>query len=276
MIVYIASYPRSGNSWIKSLIFWHFQRLTSNVYRVKKSFKQEKWHLRVVTKAPNPEQQHLLWNKWTALYEPPLPPKATHRYLMPGCKKVLTETNRKQLAQEEEHFFLKTHELPFPYYFEGEYVIQPVRNVGAVLWSYYNFIRDFQPWYRRRNLTEIIKGKAIFGSWNHYHLRWAQTAAKLDERYLRIHYEWLGDRSGEVCTQIERFTGLKCFPRESIPFQHFKDRNPRMYRQGTLSGWEQYYSKEQLHLLWQVHGEAMQYLGYPEPDYEKGLEKLIY
>jgi hypothetical protein len=276
MIIYVASYPRSGNSWIKILILWHFQRITSDIYRAKKPFKHEQWHLRAVTKAPSTHQQDILWNNWTALYEPPLTPQSTHRCLLPGCKKMLTETHRKQLAWEEEHFFLKTHELPFPHYFEGEYVIQPVRNAGAVLWSYYNFIRDFQPWYRRRSLTEVIKGKALFGSWNNYHLHWAQAAAKLKGRYLQIHYERLGDHQSEVCYQIEQFTGLKYFQRESIPFQRFKDRNPTMYREGTMSGWEQYYSKEQLHLLWQMHEEAMQYLGYCEPDYEKGLEKTIY
>lgn len=276
MIIYIASYPRSGNSWINSLILWNFQYLTSNIYPMKKSVKYEEWHLRAAAKAPTTGQQDLVWNKWTALYEPPLTPQSTHRFLLPGCKKMLTETNRKQLAQEKEHFFLKTHELPFPHYFEGEYVIQPVRHAGAVLWSYYNFIRDFQPWYRRRSLTGVIKGKVLFGSWNDYHLCWAQTAAKLGGRYLRIHYEWLGDHQAEACDQLEQLTGLKCFQRASIPFQHFKDSDPMMFREGTTRGWEQHYSKDQLHLVWQMHKEAMQYLGYSEPDYEKGLEKPIY
>jgi hypothetical protein len=256
---------------------WNFQRLPSNIYPVNKSVKYgEEWHLRAVTKAPDVGQQDLVWNKWTALYEPPLTPQSTHRFLLPGCKKMLTESNRKQLALEEEHFFLKTHELPFPHYFEGEYVIQPVRNAGAVLWSYYNFIRDFQPWYRQQSLAGVIKGKALFGSWSDYHLCWVKAAAKLGGQYLRVHYEWLGDHQTEACYQLEQFTGLKYFQREFIPFERFKDYNPEMYRQGMTSGWEHHYSKDQLHLLWQMHKEAMQYLGYAEPDYEQGLEKPIH
>ena len=56
------------------------------------------------------------------------------RYLLPGCKNVLTPENLQLLTGDRNsQMTIKIHEPPFSEYFAGEYAIQPIRHPGAVL-----------------------------------------------------------------------------------------------------------------------------------------------
>ena len=86
--------------------------------------------------------ENLLWNEAVVLYDQKVESfKQDCRMLINGCDVALTESNRQQWAQEETVFFVKTHELPFERYFEGEAVIHIVRNPVAVFRSYYFFVK---------------------------------------------------------------------------------------------------------------------------------------
>ncbi len=285
MIIYIASYPRSGNSWIQLLIYRNFRRLVSSVYDIGDyppphlNYHQIKirskdpilWGLRVLLR-PKLRKKNLIWNKSIALYrEPRLISREimpVYRFIMPGCLEFLTEENRKRLAAEEEIFFLKTHELPYPKYFEGELVIQPIRNPGAAIWSYYKLMESTrQPGEPHTNLDRAIEGKVLFGSWSDYHKQWTVAASELGDRYLPVSFEWLADNQDECCRKIEKFTGIKYWEREFLTFKKVQQMNPISKREGKAFGWERNYSNEQLHLLYDRHGEMMKKLNYSEPTY---------
>ena len=159
MIIYIASYPRSGNSLTQKTITTYFERPITALTPKSKcaefyanggaSFIKN-WRYNVQPISGNDKIWQLLWNKlnkrifkiydlnkWIALYDLDVPPYSKNcRFLLPGCGNVLTPKNRKLLAADlNSHIFIKTHELPFKNYFEGEYVIQPIRHPGADIWS---------------------------------------------------------------------------------------------------------------------------------------------
>ncbi len=290
MIIYIASYPRSGNSWIQLLMYRHFRRLVSSVYDVGgyPPPHLNSHQIEIQSEAPNHRslkvllrpklwKKDLIWNKSIALYREPRWKfrliKPIYRFIMPGCLEFLTEENRKRLAEEEDIFLLKTHELPYPKYFEGELVIQPIRNPGAAIWSYYNLIESTRkPGEDHTSLDDVIEGKLLFGSWSDYHKRWTATASELGDRYLAISFEWLTDNEDECCCKIEKFTGIKYWKRRFLTFKEVQQMNPISKREGKAFGWESNYSNEQLHLLCDCHGEMMKELNYPEPTYH--LENL--
>jgi len=196
--------------------------------------------------------------------------------LFEGCKRIISkEKFRKQLANDSEHYFIKTHERPYDKYFDGEYVVQIVRNPGLSFWSFYNFHREVDKVYNT-SLTDIIEGHIHWGSWSDYYSDWYDNAHLLKNRYLFLRYEDLKQNEMVFCSKLSKFTRLPMLSSAIQSFQHYQKINPKMFRQGLIRGWEKYYSKKQLKLLWNIHGKVMQKFGYPEPAYQHGLEKDIY
>lgn len=271
MIFYIASYPRSGNSWVDRLVANQFKRLTSSAHGPpRRPAKMDEWindmedlyqiRIRLPSKTSETE--------WFLLYE--CEDGSFHRRMVNGCQYILSEAeSRRQLALEDEQYFVKTHFRPYEVYSAGENVIQIVRNPGAAVWSYYNFFHDIRG--LNVSLSDIILGKAGFGSWSEYHREWLAAADRLGSSYLRVRYEDLFDKELAFCDRLEAFTSLPIKSRELKPFEYYHARRPLHTRKGMPSGWERHYSVAQLELLWQEHGEIMVVFGYPEPDYSKGL-----
>ena len=289
MIIYIASYPRSGNSLTQQIIINYFERpITALNPRSKKAefFASGKasfiknW--RYNAKRPsNRSKIQVLWNKlnertfkiynlnqWIALYDLNVPPYSKNcRYLMPGCKNILTPKNRQLLAADRNsHFFIKTHQLPYKEYFEGEYVIQPIRHPGAVLWSYYH-LHKAENKDTTITLEKVIAGETITGSWSSYHQSWNRAISLLNNRAVRIRFEdSIVDRI-KACEQISATIKLGYNPASQIPsFAKLRQKSPHHFRAGKATGWEEHYTDEQIQLLQKKHGSTMNQLGYKIDD----------
>lgn len=286
MIIYIASYPRSGNSLTQRTIITHFERPISALnprsrkaefFASGKASFLKNW--RYDAKLPSNRQKiwQVLWDKlnertfkiydlskWIALYDLNVPPYSKNcRYLMPGCKNVLTPKNRQLLAADRNsHIFIKTHQLPYKEYFEGEYVIQPIRHPGAVLWSYYNLLKaegnDINI-----SLEKVIRGKIGIGSWSNYHQIWSQVIPLLKDRLIRIRFENLLSNPIKACDRISATIGLKYNSANKMPsFEELNQKNPQHFRAGKATGWEEHYTDNQIQLLEKLHGPTMKKLGY--------------
>ncbi|OQW93422.1 MAG: hypothetical protein BWK79_11200, partial [Beggiatoa sp. IS2] len=269
MIYYIATYPRSGNSWLQGLIANQLGRSITNIYgastdtqpkndksgyKFKKIFPTDV----ILDMASIVANINNLFYSYQNLYEPTV----HYRALRPGFGTFWNDTLRQQLAEMDEVFFIKTHEKPYPSYFPGEYVIQIIRHPGACLWSYYHFLRDINNVYHN-TLTDLIMGKAGFGCWSAYHQAWNEMIPHLDNKFLRVKYEQLTGHELAFCQRLADFTQLPILSKEIKPFEHYQQGNPKFFRHGKVSGWEDHYSPEQLELLWQQHGQMMSLLDYP-------------
>lgn len=284
MIVYLASYPRSGNSWLQLLIYTQFRRLVSSVYDIGP---YPPLHIRdwQITPQPIPPEGYsqvseLLWDQAIALYQDPesSDKNRRHRMLLPGCLDFLTPENRQKLAAEDEVLIIKTHELPYQKYFPGEIVIQPLRNPGAVIWSYYRLINATRESGEMGTfLNLVILGKVKYGSWSEYHRQWLQARENLQSNYLPVYFEWLQAHQTEFCHKIAQLTGLKYLDREIPAFNKVQQQNPIAKREGKAYGWEKNYTRRELALIYDTHGEMMEKLGYAEPNYQlanKEREKM--
>jgi hypothetical protein len=290
MIIYIASYPRSGNSLTQQTIITYFERpITALNPKSRKAkffanggaYFVKNWRYNVQPTSGDKTIWQILWDKlnnrifkiydldkWIALYDLNVPPYNKNcRYLLPGCKNVLTPKNRKLLAADRNsHIFIKTHELPFKNYFEGEYVIQPIRHPGAVLWSYFNLSKDFYG-DNTISLEKVIRGMVGYGSWSNYHQIWSQAIPSLNGRFIRIRFEdMLLDRL-KACEQISATIDLEYNPDNQEPsFEQLHKNNPNHIRAGKATGWEEHYTHVQMELLEKLHGSTMQQLGYEMPN----------
>ncbi len=268
MIVYIATYPRSGNSLLRDIIHNQFQRVTANIYPHEVPYPKRlryavNWRLKpsLREKLARP---WLVWNNFIALYDLDVPPYTRNmRFLVNGCRPALTTRNRRRLAAEKDIFFLKTHRMPYPRYFRGECVIQVVRHPGPLLRSYRNLVIA-APEYADRSLEYFIRGTSDAGSWSAYHDAWTQAAHALGSRFLRVHYETVTLNPRAACEAIASLTGLSYNLDASLRnFDSLRQQDPHMYGFGSNDNWEQAYTPEQLTLLRSLHSATAAALGYP-------------
>jgi hypothetical protein len=253
MIYYIATYPRSGNSWLQSFIGNNLGRIVTDIYHKPKD---DSLCSSDITSAAYDI------NNLFRTYQNPYEPATHYRALIDGFGTIWNETLRRQVANMDEIFFIKTHEKPYSSYFYGEYVIQVVRHPGACLWSYYHFFRDIVDDHII-TLTDIILGRVQFGCWSAYHQAWNETIPHLNDRFLRTKYEQLAGQELSFCHQLATFVGLPILSEEIHPFEHYQQIDPKYFRHGKTSGWEDYYSPKELELLQQRHGQMMSLLAYP-------------
>lgn len=287
MIIYIASYPRSGNSLTQNIIQTFFERpITayeqgSRGKRSQKAYAYASGAFPFITNWRWPNDNSYppsRWDKlqastfnnnlsrWIALYDLNVPPYSKNcRYLLPDCSRVLTPKNRQQLAGEDDCFFIKTHRLPFKEYFAGEYVIQPIRHPGAVLWSYFNLMKANDD-DSTISLEKVIRGSLGYGSWSNYHQIWSKAIPLLNGRVIRTRFEDVVAHPLKACEQISATIGLEYnSANKMLSFAELNQQDPNHFRAGQVKAWEDHYTDNQIQLLQNVHRSTMEQLGYQIP-----------
>ncbi len=297
MIVYIATYPRSGNSLVQRIVGGNFRYL---ITQVKAGFRSPDAALRLLQAAKQAEIVHtptqdrpwpeeVEWNQWLALCR--LRGEEWRRIILHSTLDAYTDTFREALAREANVFFVKTHHLPFPRYFEGEFVVQVVRHPGATLWSYFRYLHDFilargkdrmfaEP---PMTLERVIRGDVNFGSWSSYYREWSKADELLGERYLLTPFEELIADQPAFSERLGAWLHLPAVAHGSVDFEAFRAKFPGKDLRGTSDGYERFYTRGQLDLLWSEHGETALKYGYRHPDFGLGspdeqirrLEQLI-
>lgn len=283
MLVYMSSYPRSGNSLMQQLINNYFEKPWTSVDVAKRPLVKItgtpenfiNWRYRSDILETNQSNLRKFFkrvnnrfiknfniNDWLAFYDLDIPPYTKNcRYLLPGCLNALTNENRRYLAESDEYFFVKTHWLPYESYLPKEYVIQIVRNPLNVFTSYLNFLRDFES--VEKTLDDVILGKVPYGSWSNWHKEWNDTSQSLGERFSRLVFEETVIDKISACDKIENCISLPYNKSKSdITFEEMKKVNPKYYRSGQAKSSSNDYSKHSLTLVKQFHGEMMDTLGY--------------
>lgn len=233
MLIYLASYPRSGNSWSQAIVKHYFKLRNYSVYAA--------------------DARKGLLTQFGA----GLPPAATvddATFLIPLL--------RQRIAVSDDIFIVKTHEPPFDQFFTGEKVIHIVRHPGAALWSYLHYLRDVEG--IKADLEGIIQGEYGFGSWSVHTNQWLTAGHVLGSNYMRYSYEQMHEHEAAVSAQLASFLGRPLLePVGSLPgFEHYHKRRPNLARRGSPDEWQVHFTPAQHSLLLKVHGATMHELGY--------------
>lgn len=266
MLVYLSSYPRSGNTWVRQLVRHYFGYQAASIYAEPQG-------------APNLAKRDDGTFELFSNYDVPYPPGTVRRMLVNACGPVLSEDLRAQLGQSDEVFFLKIHELPFQRYFAGEYVVHIMREPGPVFWSYYKFLRKNEPArYGDLRLDSIIKGRVPFGSWSDHARAWLAAAERLGPRFMMYTYEDLSAQpETRFCDKLTEFTGVpyRMTKRPLPPLEHWHQQAPGLYRKEQVSEWRPHFSAIQMHRILKRHGKMMRQLGYDTGAYQTSLGERI-
>jgi hypothetical protein len=125
-------------------------------------------------------------------------------------------------------------------------------------------------------LTNLISSNSDYEDWSQYHIKWMKTTQQLKSHYLLVRYEDLFGKELEFCENLQSIVNLPITSKELRSFDFYHKLRPALSREGKAGGWEENYSKDQLRLLWKIHGKVMMQMGYQEPNYELGLDETLY
>lgn len=218
MIIYIASYPRSGNALIRSLIQLNWAYLTTSDALI---------DLDVVARFnPRYEIAPHASNPLLATFKRD-DARAVRNMLAPSV--VLSTPLRRSLAKSPELFFVKTHEYPRLPALDGEKVIQITRHPGDAILSEQQLKKDIRN--RHKNLVRMISGDEGYGCWSAYHRAWETVSIPR----LVLKFEDVAEDNEEAVRQMAAFLDLPVpDPVSHSPFEtaHAKNplRNPRKRR----------------------------------------------
>lgn len=217
--VWIASYPRSGNTFLRILLENAFRLPTYSLYYTEGEA------------SPDPSAE--------ALENAPKLPA--------NWQDCLTSAETGQLV------LIKTHDAPA----DDSPAIFIARDGRAAVHSYFHYHRKFA--FEQPSLTEIIAGACQFGSWSDHYWAWKP---KSRPNTLVLYYEELVGRPAETISKLADFLRLKSFDNRLPPFDELQKRLPAFFRRGRNADFLQEWSPAHLALFNELHGEAMQDLGF--------------
>ena len=277
MLFYLATYPRSGNSLLQRILSQNFGQLSSQVKAGavpgRPPLELAGWQ---IEPAPEPIPgwtEDVTWNAWTSVVRRSGPGQSWRRHLQPAPMEAFTEDFRRSLARESTAFFVKTHHRPFDRYFDGEHVLQIVRHPGPVIWSCFRYLSQHalrSRSNRRFNLPpptleRIIAGEVQFGSWSDYHRDWDHAAERLGEAYWRRSYPQMVEEQTGFRAELAARLGLEEVSDSPVSFESYQRKRSELDLRGTDDGYERFFSRNQLELMWRAHGEMADRFGFSPP-----------
>jgi len=245
VLIYVATYPRCGNAFLRDHIAVNFRLLTANGYPSDDRF-PDNWNIE-----PPPEGEIL-----QTYAHPEM--KRREQLLPHGALPLLTSELRKELAASPNRILVKTHELPPTDVFPGEMAVQFVRHPGAAVVSYWRLLTGkARP--KQITLDDVIEGRCQFGDWSDYHLAWDETAMPV----MRLRYEDALADPPMAIRALAEFLGVTAPPRPKlVAIKDARARNPLRNPGEGLDGWRRYASLQQKRRIWQRHGTLAYRYGY--------------
>jgi len=255
MIIYIASYPRSGNSLIKELFDYAFQIPVTNIYPLGNMEHPPEYQFTCNCRmssllSPKEKKEGLVWDDNIAVFNRNgFIKEINYRFLCRGSLKYLNEEKRKRFAAEKNVFVIKTHEKPYKIYFKGEYIIQPVRKPGPTIRSYHKLIHSKGGINILRTKLSVILGITRFRSYKVYYNAWNKMYSNTD-RMIRLDFNEVRNNKNKACKIISILTGLPSDKEAVFPdFSQKRKLDSRMFVFGSDDKWEKYFNFSELFLI---------------------------
>ena len=225
MIIWVASFPRSGNTLLRILLRQVFSLGSYCKYKSGSTAPNAKWDSIGFRALPWPE---------------------------PTWKKTY-----KILQTSEELCPVRTHDIEK----DGAKTIYVVRDARSVLRSYYHFLRDLGG---KSNVTmkKVINGGLGYGSWSKHLSGW-EPYDRPDT--LVIRYEDILDKPEEEIQRLEAFLGISAVNPWENQFEEWQEAHPKFFFFLSPKPPVDEYTPEEMKLFWKQHGEWMHRLGYGEP-----------
>ena len=226
MIVWLASYPRSGNTLLRTVMH---QTMGHPTYsdEVDPEVRRTIAHTSEVEKSYGRTELPAPWEKFYA-----------------------------EASASPRLFLVKTHRLP-P---DNAPAIYVVRDGRPTLASYARFHREFQPQHNK-SLLDLVVGDDHYGGWTEHYRAWM---GRKGARTMLVRFEDLSDASPELVDRLRDFVGHAGPTRHfENPFARMNAENPRFFGSGRKrwdgdAAWTPFVDAA----FFELHGGLMAELGY--------------
>ena len=235
MIVWLASFPRSGNTYLRILIYYLCGEHTYSIYS-----------------------------------EPAFKEAGICDYV--GHKEL--PKSLKELEKEDKVYFIKTHGMltddnPAIYLIrDGRESLnswahfrvgRKDKPMGLKAYIKYLFNRKID---YRTTLRDVIVEKKHYGGWSGNAFGW--TSDRLKGQTVVVRYEELLRNPRKKLKEVFSALGLKINVSDNkVPeFEEFKKKSPSFFREGRVDSWKEDMPEDLLNLFWVNHRRCMMYFGY--------------
>ena len=237
MIVWLASYPRSGNTYSRSILNHYFGIRSFSIHG---------------------DQSDIAAN--SALAE-----------VVGHSKGDRNTLDVVRLRDADETFLIKTHDTLASYMSARDDVIYIVRDGRDATASYLKYMHNILK-ITNTTLSEIITGNIAFGTWGNHVLRWSQDYFNNIHRFKFEDIIANPDKfADELSDILNRSRSREKFP----DFARFKSIYPNFFGSGKTGTFSEVFSPTDIALFDIFNGPAMRMAGYWQ-DYPNSEEIAAY
>jgi len=222
MIVWLASYPRSGNTALRTILNRAFGINTYSLYDDKADIGSRRALREVVGHASHELDQQEFYARASAA---------------------------------DDTYFVKTHDAPQ----DDAKAIYIVRDGRASVVSYFHYLKTFAAGQNCLTLKDVILGNCYFGSWSEHFAAWSpQTRPNT----LLIHYDDIARNPARVVDAVSAFIGRQPRSLDLPNFKDLQKADSDFFRSGSDANNIAEMATDDLSLFWALHGQLMLSLGY--------------
>jgi Sulfotransferase domain len=139
----------------------------------------------------------------------------------------------------EEVFFVKSHRLRDDLVdLDRDKVVYIVRDGRASISSYFHFIHNFTK--AKKSLRNVIAGKVIFGDWSSHVLSWFGSVES--KNFLLLKYEDIISDPVASVLKISSLSGLEMMEADIPTFDELHAMRPEFFRSGNNNRWRDDFS----------------------------------
>ncbi|QOZ43988.1 hypothetical protein XH89_11190 [Bradyrhizobium sp. CCBAU 53340] len=223
MIIWLASYPRSGNTALRTILFKAFGVHTYSLYDDKSAIGSR----------------------------PAL--RAAVGHISHGLDQ---EEFYARATSDEKLYFVKTHDAPR----DKAKAMYVVRDGRASAVSYFHYLKNFARQHNAHpSLTDVMRGRCPYGSWSEHFEAWAPTQRP---DTLLINYSDIVAAPGQVVASVAKFTGLDVVSQDIPSFEELRKADAEFFRSGSDKNNIAEMQATEAALFWSLHGDLMKRLGY--------------
>lgn len=235
MIVWLASYPRSGNTFLRVVLGSVFGIDTFTLYDER------------------PEVD-------------PAQPDATPLPVAGPEPAVGIPFDAVRYGARQQLHVVKTHGPPT----DGRPAIYVVRDGREATASYFHYHRDVLQ--RPVSMGDAIRGRVGFGSWGRHVAQWNPQRRP---NTLLLRFEELTSNPIAQVERIGAFLGVAPVGRRVPTFEELHKTAPNFFRSGRTDSWKRLLSEDDHSLFWDLHGAPMRSFGYGDAPAASGLQTLL-
>ncbi|HML91672.1 sulfotransferase domain-containing protein [Methyloceanibacter sp.] len=224
MIVWLASYPRSGNTFCRSVLNHYFGKQSCSIYGDPSDI------------GANAELGALVGHQ-----------AGTRDSLDLG-----------EFRSSNEHFFIKTHELPDATISDKDLVFNIIRDGRDACVSYLRYSRKVAG-HDELPLQDVLRGAVQFGLWGNHVLRWHQAG---HPRMHQFRFEDITARPEAFADELSDVLSLKRSNEPFPEFAKFQKAAPSFFGSGETGTHKAVFSDADVALFEMYNGPAMRLAGY--------------